>query len=188
MRVSFVRSAAIALVASVGLAGCAYGPYGGLGVGVGTGYGGYGGYGGYYDPYYGGGYSPYGYGYGDSYYGWNDGYYYPGTGYYVYDQYRNPYRWSDAQRRYWQDRWYRYRSVNRTETPKTVWTDFSRNRSTSRIVTNDSGQVRTESVTVAPQRVRTRHTVRVRTSDDNSRSDNRRSGRAKVRVRDRDDD
>ena len=118
-----LKTAALAIFAGVGLSGCAYGPYGGLGVGVGYGNG-------YNDPYYnsGGYYSggygypsgsgygygyPYGagygypYGYGSSYYGWNNGYYYPGTGYYVYDRNRQAHRWSDAQRRYWE----RQRSV-----------------------------------------------------------------------------
>ena len=105
-----LKTAALAIVAGVSLSGCAYGPYGGLGVGVGYGNG-------YYDPYYGGQYysggygypygSGYGYGYpyggyGSSYYGWNNGFYYPGSGYYVYDRYRQPYRWTDAQRRYWE--------------------------------------------------------------------------------------
>lgn len=105
-----LKTAALAIVAGVGLSGCAYGPYGGLGVGVGYGNG-------YYDPYYNdryysGGYgypygSGYGYGYpyggyGSSYYGWNNGFYYPGSGYYVYDRYRRPHRWTDAQRRYWE--------------------------------------------------------------------------------------
>ena len=105
-----LKTAALAIVAGVGLSGCAYGPYGGLGVGVGYGNG-------YYDPYYGGSYynsgygypygSGYGYGYpyggyGSSYYGWNNGFYYPGTGYYVYDRNRRPHRWTDAQRRYWE--------------------------------------------------------------------------------------
>ena len=105
-----LKTAALAIVAGVGLSGCAYGPYGGLGVGVGYGNG-------YYDPYYGGSYygsgygypygSGYGYGYpyggyGSSYYGWNNGFYYPGSGYYVYDRYRRPDRWTDAQRRYWE--------------------------------------------------------------------------------------
>lgn len=116
MSVFKVKTAALALVAGVGLAGCAYGPYGGVGVGVG-----YGSANGYYDPYYNGGYynggyygagyggrygygygSPYGYGYGMPGYGWYDGYYYPGSGYYVYDQHRNARRWSDTQRRYWE--------------------------------------------------------------------------------------
>lgn len=118
MSIINLKTAALAIVAGVGLSGCAYGPYGGLGVGVGYGNGyndpyynsgGYysGGYGYPYGSGYGYGY-PYGsgygypYGYGSSYYGWNNGYYYPGTGYYVYDRYRRPHRWSDAQRRYWE--------------------------------------------------------------------------------------
>ena len=61
--------AALAVIASFGLGGCAYNDwgYGGVSVGYGTG--------GYYDGYYGDG----------GYYGWYDGYYYPGWGYYVYD-------------------------------------------------------------------------------------------------------
>ena len=120
------KTAALAIVAGVGLSGCAYGPYGGLGAGVGYGNGyndpyynsgGYYGGSGYGYPYgsgygYGAGY-PYGsgygypYGYGSSYYGWNNGYYYPCTGYYVYDRNRRPHRWTDAQQRYWE----RQRSV-----------------------------------------------------------------------------
>ena len=105
MSILNLKTAALAIVAGVGLSGCAYGPYGGLGVGVGYGNG-------YYDPYYGGGYyssrygypygSRYGYGYGSPYFGWYDGFYYPGRGYYVYDRYRRPHRWTDAQRRYWE--------------------------------------------------------------------------------------
>jgi hypothetical protein len=116
MSILNLKTAGLAIVVGIGLSGCAYSPYGGLGVGVGYGNG-------YYDPYYnngryyGGGYGypygsgygyPYGsgygypYGYGSSYYGWNNGYYYPGTGYYVYDRNRRPHRWSDAQRRYWE--------------------------------------------------------------------------------------
>jgi hypothetical protein len=116
-----LKTAALAIFAGVGLSGCAYGPYGGLGVGVGYGNGyndPYYNSGGYYGSGYGYGYpygagygypygSGYGYPYGGSYYGWNNGYYYPGTGYYVYDSYRRPHRWSDAQRRYWE----RQRSV-----------------------------------------------------------------------------
>lgn len=100
---------AILVAGTVALGGCAYGygdygSYGGLSVGIGSGYGGYGGY---YDPYYdgygyGAPYGGYGYGYGyPSYYGWYGDYYYPGTGYYVYDRYRRPHRWSDSQQRYW---------------------------------------------------------------------------------------
>jgi hypothetical protein len=106
----------LAAASSVALAGCAYGDLGyGLGYGsgnygYGAGYGspyGYGGYG-YGSPYYGAGYgygSPYGYGgFGSPYYGWNNNYYYPGTGYYVYDTYRRPHVWTDAQRNYWTQR------------------------------------------------------------------------------------
>jgi hypothetical protein len=123
MRVLSLRTAAVLLVAGVGLGGCAYGPYGGLGVGIGYGDG-------YYDPYY-GGYSPYGYygsrygAYGAPYWGWYDNYYYPGTGYYVYDRYRNPYYWSDSQRRYWERRRQAY---NRGDSPTNrivqQWGDF----------------------------------------------------------------
>ena len=126
MRVLNLRTATVALAAGLGLGGCAYGPYGGLGVGVGYGNPGYGS--GYCDPYYDGycssyGYSGYGsrYGYGYSPYGWYDDFYYPGSGYYVYDRYRRPYYWSDAQRRYWQDRARRYGG-----TPTTHWGDFDR--------------------------------------------------------------
>lgn len=128
MSVFNFKTAALAIVAGVGLGGCAYGPYGGLGVGVGYGNG-YG-YGDYYDPYYGGyygaGYNRYGYGYGQPYYGWYDGYYYPGTGYYVYDRYRRPHRWSDTQRRYWE---WRQRGAQNNPSSGTTrvlenWVDF----------------------------------------------------------------
>ncbi|HET6941736.1 MAG TPA: hypothetical protein VFH89_06210 [Sphingomicrobium sp.] len=116
MSVLNLKTTALALVAGASLAGCAYGPYGGLGAGVGYSNGSYDPYynGGYYNGggYYGAGYgSPYGYGYpyngygygyGSPYYGWYDGQYYPGTGYYVYDSHRNRHRWTDAQRRYWE--------------------------------------------------------------------------------------
>ncbi|MEO5773098.1 MAG: hypothetical protein ABIQ32_03135 [Sphingomicrobium sp.] len=99
-------------------------PYGygsGVSIGYGNGYGSPYGYG-YGDPYGAYGYgSPYGgYGYASPYYGWYDDYYYPGTGYYVYGRSGDRYRWSDAQRRYWEqhrrdgvrDNWSGYRSVN----------------------------------------------------------------------------
>jgi hypothetical protein len=109
-----LRAAAVALVAGIGLAGCTT-PYGynGVSVGVGSGgyygdygYGGYPGYGYGYPQYgygYNAGYPAYGYGYAP-YYGWYDDFYYPGSGYYVYDRYRRPHRWTDAQRRYWESR------------------------------------------------------------------------------------
>jgi hypothetical protein len=118
MSVLNLKTTALALVAGASLAGCSYGPYGGLGVGVGynNGYydpyynGGYYGGSGYYGASYGSGYGsgygygyPYsGYGYGSPYYGWYNGFYYPGSGYYVYDRHRNRHRWTDAQRRYWE--------------------------------------------------------------------------------------
>lgn len=161
MRVLNLRTAAFALVAGMGLSGCAYGPYGGLGAGVSYGNGydpyyssyGYGSpYGngsyGYGSPYgYGSSYgygSPYGYGYGSPYWGWNDGFYYPGTGYYVYDSNRRAQRWSDSQRRYWEQRRADYiRRQNSTSGTKVAtisrpeWRDFSNRRS------NDNVRVRT---------------------------------------------
>ncbi len=116
MRIPFI---CLVTAGALALGGCGYN---GLGVGLGYGspYGGYGGYG--YDPYYDGygygsryggygsryagygygGYGGYGgFGYGYQPFGWYDGFYYPGTGYYVYDTYRRPRIWSDAQRAYW---------------------------------------------------------------------------------------
>ena len=137
MRALNLRTAAIALVAGIGLGGCAT-PFGGVSVGYGDR--------GYYDPYYGGygygyspygysrygyspygysryGYSPYGYGY-SPYWGWNNGYYYPGTGYYVYDRYRRPRVWTDAERQYWTER---ANSSGTTTTRRLLdnWADFS---------------------------------------------------------------
>lgn len=212
MRALNLRTATVALVAGLGLGGCAYGPYGGLGVGVGYGNAGYGG--GYCDPYYDRycssygyssygsqyGYSPYGY----SPYGWYDGYYYPGSGYYVYDSYRRPYAWNDAQRRYWQDRARRYGG-----SPTTYWGDFERRDSDRvRIVRKkDSGGVISQvlrprytsvdgqgSTSVESGAVQTRR-VRVRSSDSATSSDTvqgdrgerRRSGIRIKRV-DRDED
>ena len=140
-----LRSALILLTASVGLTGCAYGPYGnqgygGVSVGYGNGYGAYGspyyggGYGspyygagyGYGSPYYGSGYgygSPYyGYGYQPSYYGWHNDYYYPGTGAYVYGRDGRRWEWSPSQRRYWESR--RVANV----TPRENWDGFRRER------------------------------------------------------------
>ncbi|HEU5286639.1 MAG TPA: hypothetical protein VFU20_09075 [Sphingomicrobium sp.] len=128
MRILNLRTAAIVLAAGAGLGGCAtYSPFG-YGSGVSVSYGDRG----YYDPYYGGygyghGYSPYGYrsAYGYSpYWGWNNGYYYPGTGYYVYDRYRRPRVWTDAERQYWTER---ANSPGTTTTRRLLdnWADFS---------------------------------------------------------------
>jgi hypothetical protein len=79
-----IASALLALAASAGLAGCAYGPgYGGVSVGYGAG--------GYYDDY-----APY--------YGWYDDYYYPGTGYYIYDRGGHRHKWNERHRQYWEGR------------------------------------------------------------------------------------
>ena len=161
-----LKTAALAIVAGVGLSGCAYGPYGGLGVGASYGNG-------YYDPYYnnggyygagygypygsgygngypyGAGYgypygSGYGYPYGSSYYGWNNGYYYPGTGYYVYDRDRRPHRWTDAQRRYWE----RQRSVATSSGGVSRilenWADFQNGPQTTSTANNTVRQRRVE--------------------------------------------
>ncbi len=147
MSVFNLKTAALAMVAGVGLSGCAYGPYGGLGVGVGYGNG-YG-YGDYYDPYYGGGYyganyNRYGYGYGQPYYGWYGDYYYPGTGYYVYDRYRRAHRWTDAQRRYWEWRRRGATTTNRDSGTRRIlenWVDFQNGpQAANRTVRQRSGE------------------------------------------------
>jgi len=170
-----LKTAALAIVAGVGLSGCAYGPYGGVGVGVGYGNG----YDGYYgNGYYGGGYpygyagydSPYGYGYGSPYYGWNNGYYYPGTGYYVYDRYRNRHRWSDAQRRYWEHRRGTASSTGGVAPVIEQWADFQ----------NRNPQVRQRTIDANNQMIRDRqarqnppvHTVQERTERRVTRVDN----------------
>jgi len=197
MRVLSLRTSAALVAAAVGLGGCAYSPYGGLGVGVGYGNAGY--YDPYYDPYdsgrYGyGGYSPY--------YGWYDGYYYPGTGYYVYDRYRNPYYWSDAQRRYWEDRYRRWRSTNRTESvPQQVWGEFARRNPGVTVIRRDGTPVTTQSVTqqsvTRQEQLRSRGIERVQRSDRSSSREERRAARAQrdaergitrgVRRQDKDD-
>jgi hypothetical protein len=155
-----LRTAALAAAAIVGLSACTtpYG-YGGVSVGANNGYydpyyGGYGygggypstgygygagypgsgyGYGGGYPGYgygYGAGYPGYGYGY-QPYWGWNDNFYYPGTGLYVYDTYRRPHRWTDAQQRYWTALRDRAVATSTTSTPVVVrenWNDFDRTR------------------------------------------------------------
>ena len=118
-----IRNALIALAASAGLGACAnMGPYGGVGVGVGSPYGSYGSpYYGYGGPY---GYTPAYYGAHNSYYGWYNGFYYPGVGYYVYDPFGNRFRW-DPYRDYWEAR----RPKN--DSLKDVvanWSEFRRNR------------------------------------------------------------
>lgn len=119
MYASRIRAAALAILGTVGLSACAT-PYGsGVSVGIGNG--------GYYSPY-GYGYSPYrygsygygypygsrlGYGYGYPFghglgygygypFGWYNDFYYPGTGIYVISRDGRRYRWTEAQRRYWE--------------------------------------------------------------------------------------
>jgi hypothetical protein len=181
-----MRIPLICLVAAgaIALGGCGYN---GLGVGLGYGspygygnsygYGGYGGYGNYagyggrygYNPYYGSygdyasgrfGYGGLGYGYQP--YGWYDGLYYPGTGYYVYDSYRRPRYWSDAQRVYW---------TNRVRTAPTPTTTVVRPTSP-----NWSGFDRTRSERVANRAVRQERILQDR-SDRRERLDQRRTER-----------
>ena len=181
MRVLNIRTAAVALLAGIGLAGCAYGPYGGVGVGYGSpyGYDGYSPYGyGSYSPY---GYSPYGYyGGGMPYYGWYDGFYYPGTGYYVYDRDRNQYRMTDAQRKYWD--WRAKGSPTSTKGTARIiqnWADFA-NGPTATTTT-----VRQESVSTSPIRVRDTGT-RYRTRDTSETTTIRSQSRGRshgIRVR-----
>lgn len=137
MFASHLRAAAV-VVAAVGLSGCAYnGLYSGISVGYGNA--------GYYDPYYGYGYGagyP-GYGYGLSYapyWGWYDNFYYPGTGFYVYDIYRRPHRWTDAQRRYWEIRRQRALATGTASQPVVIrdnWGEFDRNRDGVRQIRRD---------------------------------------------------
>ena len=165
MSILNLKNAALAIVAGVGLGGCAYGPYGGLGVGVGYGNG-------YYDPYYGGsygypygsryGYSGYGYGYPygyGSYYGWNNGFYYPGTGYYVYDRFRRPHRWTDAQRRYWERQRGIATSSGGISRVVENWADFQNGPQASTVVRqrviNDSNRVVRSNPVVRERRVQT---------------------------------
>lgn len=118
-----LRTAALAAAAMIGLSGCGYnGLYSGVSVGVGNGY---------YDPYYSGygygaGYGRYGHGYGfDPYWGWYDGFYYPGRGYYVYDRYRRAYPWTDAQRRYWNEKRTRTLAEGFRRIATDNWEDFN---------------------------------------------------------------
>jgi hypothetical protein len=101
MSVQRLRSAALAVAATVTLAGCAYDGYGYGGVSVGYNDGYY--YDDYYDPYY-GGYGYYDSWYGAPYYGWYNGFYYPGIGIYIYDRHGKRHRWNDHHRRHWEGR------------------------------------------------------------------------------------
>ena len=142
------RSALLILAASAGMAGCTnLGPYGGIGVGVGSGYGSYGGYG--YDPYYAG--YGYGSGYGYNPYGWYNGYYYPGSGYWVYDRDKNRRPLTAAERAYWneriKERMRDRRGLNGTSSTAAVkenWTGFDRPTTTTATGTVDRNQARAQ--------------------------------------------
>jgi len=190
MSVFNLKSAALALVTGVSLAGCAYGPYGGVGAGVG-----YGNSNGYYDPYYNGGYYngggyygagyggyPYGYGgygYGSPYYGWNDGFYYPGTGYYVYDRDRRPHRWTDAQRRYWERRRGVATSGQGMSGVIENWADFQNGRRTTDTVVRQRSVATNTGTnhTFTEPAVRTQ---RVQTQDGTQSQSQRRTARTEV--------
>jgi hypothetical protein len=155
MRISSFRFPALIVAAGITLGGCAYNPYGGLGVSVGYGSG--------YDPYYDRYYSGSRYGYGSSfgygsyspYWGWYDDFYYPGTGYYVYDIYRRPHRWTDRQRAYWLQRQQAYRSTDRTSRQLTSnWGDFGRRDRSS------GSRVEVRQRPLREQAVRTQQVVR----------------------------
>jgi hypothetical protein len=159
-----LRAAAIALATGLGLAGCTtpygsgislgygngYDPYYANGYGYGAGYG-YPGYGAGYPGYgYGMGYPGYGYGF-SPYWGWYDGFYYPGTGYYVYDRDRHPHDMNDDQKSHWfklRERALATTTTRSTSQPVVIrenWSDFSRDRSTTRRVRIDRNANRIES-------------------------------------------
>lgn len=121
MYVPKFRTILLTLVASAGLAGCAYDDgygYGGVSLGYGTGY-----YDPWYDDWY---YHRY---YPRSYYGWYDGFYYPGSGYWVYDRKGNRHRWSDSHRRHWEARRHEWRRDGRGDhEARQNWRDFRRER------------------------------------------------------------
>jgi hypothetical protein len=165
-----MRARLAILIAAAGLSvgGCAYN---GLGVGLGYGdpYGyGYGPYSGYgaYDPYFDYTYGRPGYGYSMP-YGWYGGYYYPGTGYYVYDQYRNPFYWTDIQRRHWESQ------PHHSSWTRANWSAFAQHRSGAATTTTTSS-LRTRQIMSEPTTSRsftTRSSSRSEHSDHRSSSD-----------------
>jgi hypothetical protein len=88
--------------------------------GIDAGYGRYAYNDGFYDPYYGPGY------YGGGYGGWYNDFYYPGGGYYVYDRRGARHRWTDQQRRYWEQRRQARRGDDRGNRPG--WQPGNRDR------------------------------------------------------------
>jgi len=117
MHIQRFLTAGLLGAAAFGLSGCTDGyGYSGVGVGIGSGYGyGHDGYG-------------YAGGYGDPYWGWYGDYYYPGTGYYVYDRYRRPLRWNDAQRTHWTQRRHAWRGD--AHGVRDNWREFGGHRAT----------------------------------------------------------
>lgn len=139
------RLAILIAAAGLSLGGCAYN---GLGVGLGYGdsYGyGYGPYSGYgaYDPYFDYTYGRPGYGYSMP-YGWYGGYYYPGIGSYVYDQYRNPFYWSDIQRSHWESQ------PHHSSWTRANWSAFAQHRSGAATPTTTTSSVRTRQFSSEP--------------------------------------
>jgi hypothetical protein len=89
------------------------------------------------------------YGCADPYWGWHGGYYYPGTGYYVYDRYRRPFRWTDAQRRYWTERRERAQTVPEPQQNQTLrpnWSDFTREQTERRAARIEHRDARREQI------------------------------------------
>ena len=196
MRVPRLRFAALALVSGLALGGCAYDNYGdpygygGLSVGVGSGY--YGGYG-YGYPYggygygYGYPYGGYGYGYGGyDPFGWYGNYYYPGSGIYVYDRHRSRHVWTDEQRSYWQERRSRWQSrTGSTTTTGENWNGWDRSRwrdrhNSTSVTTTTAGTSQTPrsfSNHSSSERTTTTRAERVRSSDSDSTPRHSRGGR-----------
>jgi len=186
------RAAAVTAAAILGLSACAT-PYGYSGVSVGLGNGYYGsdygyGYGGGYPGYaygYGAGYPGYGLGYAP-YWGWYDDCYYPGTGHYVYDAYRRPHRWTDAQRRYWTER--RERALSSSNEDQRVvirenWNDFSRNRPAVRSTRVNRNDDQTARIERSSRPVRVERSVRPGRVERIVRSDTRSNATAREQRR-----
>ena len=190
MFASRLRAASLAVVSTLALSACAS-PYGGVGVGYGNGgyyggYGSYGSYGGYdygrygYDPYYSGyygrspAYNPYG--------GWYSGFYYPGSGYYVYSRDGRRHRWSDAQRRYWEN--HRRDRDNKPSVGDVLSRPFE-----DRVRREESTSTTATAPARVERRVRTeRPTVRRESSDGGETTRERSSTRKGMRVTRKDQD
>ena len=88
----------------------------------------------------------------------------------MYDQYRNRHRWTDSQRRYWEQRQRAYRDRNRVGFLGENWREYNRDRDRNQVTSN--GQ-RIQSREI----VRTNTTTRERTRSERGSSwvDRRRS-------------